>query len=101
LEEENEHYGNTSGTCRAPASFECRKGRLRPRGDDLKEVTVQILEIDTAPAVMVTDLALLCLPGVGPVGKLPFADPAEDLVELRFADQEGVVLLGDLTVEFI
>jgi hypothetical protein len=84
---------------RTPVGWQARRQRsripaaatVRP-GNDLKEVTVGILEINAAPAIMMIDLARLRLPRVGPIGKLSFADPAEDLVELKFADQECVVL---------
>jgi hypothetical protein len=45
---------------------------------------------------VVVDLALACLPRVGPVGEVARADAAEDLVELGLAHQEGVVLHLDL-----
>src|SRR5215510_6925229 len=35
--------------------------------DHLKQVAVDLFEVDAAPAVMVVDLALLRLAGVGPV----------------------------------
>ena len=44
------------------------------------------------------DLTCLRFRGIGPVGKRPFANPTEDLVELRFADEEGVVLWRDLAI---
>src|SRR3546814_20670852 len=61
-------------------------------GDDLEEMPVRILEIEAAAAVVAIDLSRLRLPGIGPVGKLPVADPTEYPVEFGFADQEGVVL---------
>src|SRR5207248_5782183 len=64
-------------------------------GDDFKEMTVEILEVDAASAVVVIDLARLLARRIGPVGELAFADPAENLVEFSFADQEGVMLRRD------
>ena len=32
------------------------------------------------------------------VGKRPFANPTKDFVELWFADEEGIMLWGDLAV---
>ena len=58
-------------------------------------MTVEILEIHAASAVVMIDLARLLARRIGPVGKLAFANPAENLVELGFADQKGVVLRRD------
>ena len=49
---------------------------VRP-GDDLKQVAVGVLEIEAAPTIMVVNLALPCLSGVSPIGKVPFADAGE------------------------
>ena len=38
---------------------------------------------------------------IGPVVELACDDPLEDLVELRFADEERVVLRGDVTVDLV
>src|SRR6266540_458176 len=64
-------------------------------GDDFEEVTVEILEVDAASAVVVIDLTSLLARRIGPVGKLAFANAAENLVEFSFADQKGVMLRRD------
>src|SRR5262245_61470208 len=61
-------------------------------GDDFEEVAVWILEIDSAPTVVVIDCTFLFLRGVSPIGQLPIAHPAEDRIELGLADQESIVL---------
>jgi len=50
-------------------------------------VSVRALEIDAASTVVMIDLIRLVSPGIGPVAKALFANPPEDLVELRFAYQ--------------
>src|SRR5262245_48078404 len=65
-------------------------------GDDLHEVTVWIFEIDTPASIVMVDLLLFRLCGVGPISQPAFAYSPEYLVELCFTDQEGVVLRGDL-----
>jgi hypothetical protein len=68
-------------------------------GDDLEEVAVGILEVHAAATVVVVDLAGLCLARVGPVFQPPLTDAPEDVVEVVLADQEGVMLGGDLAVD--
>src|SRR5262245_28332755 len=65
-------------------------------GYDFEEVTVWILEIDSAPTVVVIDFTFYFLRGIGPVGQLPIAHPADDCIELGLADQEGIVLWRNL-----
>jgi hypothetical protein len=67
-------------------------------GEDLEEVPVGVLEVDAAPAVAGVDLAGIVPVGIGPVGEPPLLDAPEDLVELALADEEGVVLGGDVAV---
>lgn len=55
-------------------------------------MAVGVLEIDAAAAVVATDFAGAFPVGIGPVLEPSIADAAEDLVEVVFADQEGVVL---------
>src|SRR6266480_7151040 len=59
-------------------------------------MAVGIGEVQATAPVPVVDLATLGLAGIGPVGLVPFADAAEGGVELLLADQEGVMLRGDL-----
>src|SRR5690349_2509587 len=65
-------------------------------GDDLEQVAVGVLEVQAAAPVPVVDLAAPAPAGIRPVGQVPFADPAERGVKLLLADQEGVMLRGDL-----
>ena len=48
--------------------------------------------------VVIIDLTRLRLCRISPVGKRPFANPTKDFVELCFADEESIVLWGDLAV---
>ena len=54
--------------------------------DDFQQVTVGILEIDTASAIVAIDFTNLLLYRVSPIGQRPLAKPTEDFVKLRFAD---------------
>jgi len=47
---------------------------------------------------VMVDLARLLVPRVGPVRQLACTDATEDLVELVFADEEGVVLNDELAI---
>ena len=40
------------------------------------------LKIEATPAIVMVDLTRLRFRGIGPVGKRPFANPTEDLIEL-------------------
>src|SRR5690606_33991648 len=62
----------------------------------LKKMSVRILEVHASPAVGMIDLAGPALARVRPVRQLQLPDAREDLVELRLADQEGIVLRFDL-----
>jgi hypothetical protein len=53
-------------------------------GDDLEEMTVRIFEIDAPAAIVVIDLALFRLRGVGPIPQTPPMNPRENPVELLF-----------------
>jgi len=55
-------------------------------------MTVGVLPVDAAPAVVGVDLPGAVLERIGPVLEPSLLDPAEDPVELLFADQERVVL---------
>src|SRR6185503_2869206 len=67
---------------------------VRP-GDNFEVMTIGVGEVDTPPAVVVVDLTGAVAHRVGPVLKPPLADPAENSVKIRLADQEGVVLRAD------
>src|SRR5262249_20305296 len=60
----------------------------------------RVLEIHPAAAVVVVDLAGPRPARVGPVPQSPFGDPAEDRVEVVFADQERVMLRDDVSGRF-
>ena len=64
-------------------------------------MAVGIFEIDAAAAVVPADLAGAFSVGIGPVLESSLADAGEDLVELFFANQEGVMLGGNLAVVII
>src|SRR5207245_985212 len=66
--------------------------------EDLQDVPAGSDEIAPATAVPGVDLAGTILGRVGPEVHAPLGDPAEHLVELRLADQERVVLGGNLLV---
>src|SRR5262245_48849971 len=66
--------------------------------DDFQQVAARVLEIDTAPTVVTVDLPRLGLRRIGPVSEALIFHAGEDLIELRFADQESVVLGPDLAV---
>src|SRR5581483_1232821 len=70
-------------------------------GEDLQEVPVGVLEVAAPAPVPGVDLLRGVLVGVGPVGHVPGLDAAEDLVELRLAHQEGVVLVEDVAVAVV
>src|SRR5262249_52498921 len=61
-------------------------------------MTIWILEIDAASAVMVVNLACLGARWIGPILETPLSHPTKDLVELRFANQKGIVLHRDVAV---
>src|SRR5690349_10351492 len=63
-------------------------------GEQLEQVAVGVLEVDTAATVPGVDHVGLAAPGIGPVRQVLLADPAERGVELLLPDQEGVVLGG-------
>src|SRR4029078_10268240 len=70
---------------------------IRP-GNDLEQMAVRIFEVETAAAVVAVDLAGLALSGVGPVIEAARTDAPEHFVEFAFADQERVMLRGDLVI---
>ena len=82
----------------APQALRIPSAAAVRAGDDFEEVTVGVLEVDTASAVVVIDLARLLPPGIGPAGKISIPNPAENLVEFGFADQKGVMLRRDFAV---
>ena len=64
-------------------------------------MAVGVLEVYAAATVVPADFAGAFSVWVGPVLEPSLADAGEDLVELFFANQEGVVLGGNLAVVII
>lgn len=64
-------------------------------------MAVGVLEIDAAAAVVAADFARAFPVWIGPVLKGSISHSAEDLVELFLADQEGVMLGGNLAVVIV
>jgi hypothetical protein len=62
-------------------------------------MAVGIVEIDAAAVVPVIDLAGFGTRGARPVRQSPLLDAREDLIELRLAHQERVMLRGDVAVD--
>jgi hypothetical protein len=60
-------------------------------GDYFHQVTVGVIEIDTATAVQMIDLAGLGATGIGIIPDALSADAGEGRVELGVADKEGVM----------
>src|SRR5205809_5713704 len=64
-------------------------------------MAIRVLEIDAVAAVVPADFAGALSIGIGPVLEPSIPDAGEDLVELFFANQEGVVLGGNLSVVIV
>ena len=64
-------------------------------------MAVGVLEVYAAAAVVSADLAGPFPVWIGPVLKAPVTDAREDLVEFFFADQEILMLVGNLAVVFV
>src|SRR3954470_12610348 len=64
-------------------------------------MAVGLLEVDAAPTIIAVDLASAMLGGVGPVFEAAAVDASKDLIEVFFADEEGVVLNTDLAILLI
>ena len=77
-----------------PAVTHSAREVVGPR-HDFEQVSVRVVEVETAPAVVFVQLAFALLAGVGPVTDLSLPDATEHRVELVVADQEGVVLRCD------
>src|SRR5437899_1366458 len=69
--------------------------------DDLEDVTVGVPEVHATTTVVAVDLPRPAESRVGPVVEPALRDPAEDLVELVFTDEERVVLRRDLAVDVV
>lgn len=64
-------------------------------------MAIGVLEVYAAAAVVAADFAGAFSAWIGPVLKASITDTGEDLVELFFADEEGVVLGGNLAVVIV
>src|SRR5215472_7913841 len=77
-----------------------RSDLLRPitvrMSDDFHQVAAGIVEINTAPAVQVIDLARLGAARIGVVPGALGADAGEGRIELGVADQESIVPRAEL-----
>ena len=62
-------------------------------------MTLWVLEIDAPPTIVVIDLTPLRLGRIGPIGQPAVANATKDLIEFGLADQEGVVLVGNLAFD--
>jgi hypothetical protein len=61
-------------------------------------MTIGVLEIHPAATVVPVDFAGAVLARVSPILDSPSADASEDLIEVVFAYQEGIVLGGNCSV---
>src|SRR5687767_14027776 len=68
---------------------------VRPR-QNLEQVSIGIFEVDSSPVVPIIDLIGLRPGWVRPVAHSTLLDAAEDLIELRLAHEEGILLRRDL-----
>jgi len=64
-------------------------------------MAVRIAEVDPTASVGRVDPTCLLPAGIGPVVDPGLGDPAEDLVELLFGDEERIVLRLDRVVRFV
>jgi len=64
-------------------------------------MAVGILEIYPAAAVVPVDFTSTVLARVGPILEPSTTDAGEDLVEVVFAYEKGIVLRGNLAVVFV
>src|SRR6266566_4822204 len=94
--------GGTAVTAAADAPSTKAAERSAPAavgaGDDLEDVAAGVLPVHAPAAVVGVELARPPLARIRPVRQFAGTDPAEDLVEVGFGHQEGVVLRADGTV---
>src|SRR5262249_17874059 len=62
-------------------------------GENLQEVAIRILEIESPAAIVVIDFSSLCFRGIGPIGKPSLSNACKNFVELSLANEKSVVLL--------
>ena len=85
------------GHALSEAEAECADaiGVLAPRlrdGHDFQQVAIRVLEVEAPPASTAVDLAVGVVEWSAAVGQSPGLHPAEDGLELRLADMEGIVM---------
>src|SRR6476646_4567697 len=81
----------------SPSGVRLAAAALGP-GDDLQGVPVRIVPVHAPTPVVRVDRVRPAMAWVGPVAQAALLDTAEDLVELNFADEEGVVRRNRLAV---
>ena len=69
--------------------------------NDLKEMTVGILEIHSAATVVPVDFSSAVLARVRPILQPSIADAGQDLIEVVFAYQEGIMLGGNVAIVLV
>src|SRR3546814_2278558 len=57
--------------------------------DDLQQMTIRVVEIHATAIIPAIDLARSLAERIGPEGKSPLLDAAENVIELGFAYQKG------------
>src|SRR5580693_2776614 len=94
-----DHVRPPLGCCAQPATKGPGSGAAAVRAsDDLQDVAAGVLPVHAPAAVVGVELVRPALAGVGPVRQPTVPDPAEDLVEIGFRNEERVVLRTDRTV---
>jgi len=66
--------------------------------NNLEQMAVGVVEIESAPIIPSVDLIALTTAGVGPVRQAAITNSGEDLIELSLAHEKRIVLRDDLTV---
>src|SRR5207245_7405353 len=87
----------TQDRCQSPNSQARLAAAAVRAGDDLQPVTVGVVEVQAAAAVVVVDRPGPALAGIRPIRQPPVPDAAEDGVELVLTHEERVVLGDDLS----
>src|SRR6476646_3853527 len=88
----------TNSACAGCLLVECLAAAAVGPGDDLQGVPVRIVPVHAPAPVVRVDRVRPAMARVGPVAQAALLDAAEDLVELSFADEEGVVRRNRLAV---
>lgn len=67
-------------------------------GDDLEQVAVRIVEVDSPPIIPLVGVTRLFAIGVSPILEASFTNPFKNLVKLEFTHQESIVLWWNLAL---